>query len=404
MDKGLHLLAVAAYAVVCAIGAFHPTAGAVLIGLFAVGASIRAILSNLTMIGIVLLLVVASIAFPILAPLPLIVGIVLFLKRLAFVFEHFALVLVGVVVYGAAFALQSWGMALYWSLAPLITLAPSSLVWPLGSVAAAGALVMHVALLVCGRMGYRTATALEIMSILPLLLMSLLLPFLKVAFDFVPPLEGGIASGATDAVLAGKSAAVGMAAKAAPVGMAAKAAPVGMAVKHVDLMAAKAAPVGMAAKHVDLMAAKAAPVGMAAKHGPVVGSPGMYTDAQGTLAGRLFQEAGGLRGTDSVGHTHFHVQATPHAEIHTDAAYHTQFHVQDSGGHHTVSDASFQTKFHVQPFGNDILLKQPNGTLVYTAKFIGQDAHIYDASHTLVAKVANAPRTFTCFRGLPGVG
>lgn len=190
---------------------------------------------------------------------------------------------------------------------------------------------MHVALWVCARMGYRTAIALEIMSIIPLLIVSLILPFLKLSFDF-------------------------------------------------------------------------APVGMAAKHTSLAEAPTVYSDPQGTFVGRLLHEAGGLRVTDNVGRTTFHVQNMPPAEIHTDASYHTQFPVQVTGEHHTVSDAAFQAKFRIQPFGSGLLLKRRNGTNLYMATFIGQDAHVDDSQQVLVAKVANAPRSSTLFRGLLGAG
>lgn len=197
-DNSVHWAAVGAYALLCAIGSVSQEAGAVLLILFAVGASLRALFRNAWMIALMLLAAGLGTVFPPVGIAIAVIAAILFLRRISFLLDHAVLIGLGLVVYGAAIVAILAGKdfasaAVAW--AELSPLRDESrlLVTAFGSGAISAAL-LHRVLLSSYRRGYTTATTLEIMSMIPLLLLSLIMPLLKLHFSAEVPVEAPVSA------------------------------------------------------------------------------------------------------------------------------------------------------------------------------------------------------------------
>jgi hypothetical protein len=162
----VHWTAVAGYAFMCAAGSYNMWEGLVLLGFFAIIAAIRAIFSNPLMLFIVLAIAGISAVFPPAAILLPIIAVFLFCKRLAFLASHIKIVAAGLVVYAIAIAVAICGKN------PDINAVTAG-------YGVMGAVIMHLTLCATRRLGYSAAQAVEIMSVVPLLLAAMILPFLK---------------------------------------------------------------------------------------------------------------------------------------------------------------------------------------------------------------------------------
>jgi hypothetical protein len=175
----LHVTIVIGYGLICGVGVADINTGLLLLIMLAGAAALRAILKSLPVLGILALLVAGSVVFPVLAILPFGYGLYLLFRRIRFFLENFGVIILGLVLYGGALLLQVYGT----DLAASVRLLP----WVGAPIAGAvGVIAAHLLLLRAYAKGYTTRRAFEIMSIVPLLLLSLLLPLIKVAFDVHP--------------------------------------------------------------------------------------------------------------------------------------------------------------------------------------------------------------------------
>lgn len=199
----LHIIIVVGYGGICAAGALDIGTGLLLLITLAAAAALRAILKSLPVLAVLALLVVASVIIPFLAILPFGYGMYLLFRRIRFFLENFSVILLGLVMYGGAVLLQIYATDLAQS---------ADLPEPMGAPLAAlvGGLGAHVLLARAYAMGYTTRRAFEIMSIVPLLILSLLLPLIKAAFDF-HPVAFDAHTGVGDAFAAGDAMASPMA-------------------------------------------------------------------------------------------------------------------------------------------------------------------------------------------------
>lgn len=198
--EGAHWAAVWLYGALCAIGAVSTELGLGLLALFAILASLRVLLRNRIMLALMAAAAVAGSIFPPLGVVLAVVALLLLLKRIAFIFENIRVIGLGLVVYSVAIAAMAGadGIAqsvLEWMAVPALQDSGTRhVVAGLGTGALTSAL-MHDVLLKTYKRGYSTEKALEIMSMIPLLLMSLLLPLLKMHFNMEVPAEPGFAGG-----------------------------------------------------------------------------------------------------------------------------------------------------------------------------------------------------------------
>ncbi len=179
VDGIVRLFAPILYGFICGVGSYSHDLGIAGIALFALIGSLISIFKNLSLFLGMLALGIASIVFPPLGIVAVCVMVFLFFRRLSFLLQHIHLIILGLGCYGLAFVLiyaapleaaqQDWRVPVA--------------IWLLGSVA------FHLALLMAKKMGYSAKVALEIMSLLPLLLIAFILPFLKlhIGVDHVGP-------------------------------------------------------------------------------------------------------------------------------------------------------------------------------------------------------------------------
>ncbi len=191
-----HWTAVWLYGSLCAIGALSPVAGAVLLTFFAFCASLRVLLRNGWLLALMAGAAAASTFFPPLGVLLALVAIYFLLRRIAFIFENIRVIGLGLLVYGVAVgamlgADEAARAALEWTAVPALQdETVRHVLAGLGAGALTSAL-MHDVLVTTYKRGYTTAKALEIMSMIPLLLLSLLLPLLKLHFSVEVPAGPG---------------------------------------------------------------------------------------------------------------------------------------------------------------------------------------------------------------------
>lgn len=192
----IHWTAVWLYGALCAVGALSPVAGAVLLTVFAFCASLRVLVRNGWMLAAMAGAAAVSRIVPQLGILLAVVAIFLLLRRIAFIFQNIRVIGLGLIVYGVAVgamvgADEAARAALEWTAVPgLQDETVRHLLAGLGAGALTSAL-MHDVLVTTYKRGYTTAKALEIMSMIPLLLLSLLLPLLKLHFSVEAPVEPG---------------------------------------------------------------------------------------------------------------------------------------------------------------------------------------------------------------------
>jgi hypothetical protein len=157
------------YGFICGVGSFNHDLGIAGIALFAFIGSLISIFKNLSLFLGMLALGIASMIFPILGIVAVCVMVFLFFRRLTFLLQHINLIILGLGCYGLAFVL------IY--VAPLaMTLQDWRIPVAIGLL---GTVAFYFALLMAKKMGYSAKVALEIMSLLPLLLIAFILPFLK---------------------------------------------------------------------------------------------------------------------------------------------------------------------------------------------------------------------------------
>ncbi|MBK6533726.1 MAG: hypothetical protein IPF99_30315 [Deltaproteobacteria bacterium] len=196
--EGVHWLTVGVYGGLCAIGAIAPEAGVVLLAVFALVASLRVLLRNGPLLAVMAAAAVVGTFFPPLGVVLAVVAIFLLVRRIAFVFENIHVIGLGLVVYGVAIGAMAASeeiarTVLEWTTVPALQDADTRhLLAALGTGALTSAL-MHDVLVKTYKRGYSTEKALEIMSMIPLLLLSLVLPLLKLHFNVEVPAEPGFA-------------------------------------------------------------------------------------------------------------------------------------------------------------------------------------------------------------------
>lgn len=186
-QQSMFWVAVCIYSLLLLVGSVQPMIGIIGLLLLGVAALFKVIIRNFQVIGILLLLGIAAMAIPFLLIIYIPVLLYFFIKRLGYLFQHFGLVVAGLFIYFFPIGIMVNGMV-ETSLA--IGLLIPVVLFPL------------ILKSFVDNRGYTVQKALEIMSEAPILIISIVLPFLKlnIGADFA---EGG---GSGEAV-AGEAAA-----------------------------------------------------------------------------------------------------------------------------------------------------------------------------------------------------
>jgi hypothetical protein len=170
---------------VCAIGVLDPLWGALLLALFAATGSIRALRKNLWLPLFAVAATVASRFVPVVGLVLAAATVILLLARAVYLVRNLRVVTLGLLAYAMAIASAlalvpgvRWGATAYDL--PLRGVDPQGLA--VGGAFAGGTFFMLVALLHAARRGYPPPRALEVMSILPMILAGMVLPFATGAF------------------------------------------------------------------------------------------------------------------------------------------------------------------------------------------------------------------------------
>ena len=178
VQQTLFWVAVGSYSLLLLIGLVQPVIGIVGLLLLGVAALFKVIIRNFQVIGILLLLGIAAMAIPFLLIIYIPVLLYFFIKRLGYLFQHFGLVMAGLFIYffpigmmanGAVESTPAVGVVIPFVLFPIIL---KSFV---------------------DNRGYTVQKALEIMSEAPILIISIILPFLKlnIGADFAEGVGSG---------------------------------------------------------------------------------------------------------------------------------------------------------------------------------------------------------------------
>jgi hypothetical protein len=192
----LHTLTVVSFGFILAAGVQDWKIGASLLGGYAALASLRTVFRSLKFILLVTLVVSVSILFPVLAPVTAVITVWLLLRRLNFLVENWSIIWRGTLVYALPVALWIWHREI--KVIDDFSLGQNAVdpqVLRLGIYFAIGTLTMHLFLIYAYHKGYSTARTLEIISIIPLLLASLVLVFLKISFHSAPDFHDGVHPG-----------------------------------------------------------------------------------------------------------------------------------------------------------------------------------------------------------------
>lgn len=168
-DK-IHIISVLAYAMICALGSLCPPIGVAFIALFALVGSFIAIIRNIPILMLVLLIGGLSVAIPPIGIVAFLIMVYLFIRRVGFLIHHWKLILLGIFAYSSAIGLVFLGSLF------------NGNVLGICAMGVIGGLIFHAVLNWANSNGYATEKAIEIMSIIPLLLISFILPFLKLHF------------------------------------------------------------------------------------------------------------------------------------------------------------------------------------------------------------------------------
>lgn len=178
VQQTLFWVAVGVYSLLLLIGSVQPIIGIIGLLLLGVAALFKVIIRNFQVIGILLLLGIAAMAIPFLLIIYIPVLLYFFIKRLGYLFQHFGLVMAGLFIYffpigmmvnGASESTPAVGVIIPVALFPIIL---KSFV---------------------DNRGYTVQKALEIMSEAPILIISIVLPFLKlnIGADFAEGVGSG---------------------------------------------------------------------------------------------------------------------------------------------------------------------------------------------------------------------
>ena len=187
VQQNLFWVAVGIYSLLLLVGSVQPIIGIVGLLLLAVAALFKVIIRNFQVIGILLLLGIAAMAIPFLLIIYIPVLLYFFIKRLGYLFQHFGLVMAGLFIYFFPIGMMANG---------------ASESTPAVGVIIPVALFPIILKSFVDNRGYTVQKALEIMSEAPILIISIVLPFLKlnIGADFAE----GVGSGET---VAGEAAA-----------------------------------------------------------------------------------------------------------------------------------------------------------------------------------------------------
>lgn len=173
---------IAGYGAVCAVGAIDLLTGAVLLAVVVAVASVRAVSRNPYVAAAVCVATVAARFYPPFALALAFATVAFLLARAVFLLRNLRVVCLGLLAYAVAvgcffFATPSARRLLAAPAAPGV-LSGLEPVWVGAPLAlAAGCLFMALALALAGRGGYAPARALEVMSVLPMVIGGMIVPF-----------------------------------------------------------------------------------------------------------------------------------------------------------------------------------------------------------------------------------
>ena len=168
-DK-IHVVSVLAYAMICGLGSLCPPVGVAFIAIFALIGTFIAIIRNIQILMLVLFIGGLSVAIPPIGFVAFLIMVYLFIRRVRFLIYHWKLILLGIMAYSMAIGLMYLGSLF------------NENVLAICAMGVIGGLVFHSVLDWARSNGYSAEKAIEIMSIIPLLLISFILPFLKLHF------------------------------------------------------------------------------------------------------------------------------------------------------------------------------------------------------------------------------
>ncbi len=166
----IHIVSVLAYAMICGLGSLCPPIGVAFIALFALVGTFIAIIRNIQILMLVLFIGGLSVAIPPIGIVAFLIMVYLFIRRVGFLIHHWKLILLGIVAYSMAMGVMYLGSLF------------NGNVLAICAMGVIGGLIFHSVLHWANTNGYSAEKAIEIMSIIPLLLISIILPFLKLHF------------------------------------------------------------------------------------------------------------------------------------------------------------------------------------------------------------------------------
>ena len=178
VQQTLFWVAVGVYSLLLLIGSVQPIIGIIGLLLLGVAALFKIIIRNFQVIGILLLLGIAATAVPFLLIIYIPVLLYFFIKRLGYLFQHFGLVMAGLFIYFFPIGMMANG---------------ASESTPAVGVIIPVALFPIILKSFVDNRGYTVQKALEIMSEAPILIISIVLPFLKlnIGADFAEGVGSG---------------------------------------------------------------------------------------------------------------------------------------------------------------------------------------------------------------------
>ena len=178
VQQTLFWVAVGVYSLLLLIGSVQPIIGIIGLLLLGVAALFKVIIRNFQVIGILLLLGIAAMAIPFLLIIYIPVLLYFFIKRLGYLFQHFGLVMAGLFIYFFPIGMMANG---------------ASESTPAVGVIIPVALFPIILKSFVDNRGYTVQKALEIMSEAPILIISIVLPFLKlnIGADFAEGVGSG---------------------------------------------------------------------------------------------------------------------------------------------------------------------------------------------------------------------
>ena len=178
VQQTLFWVAVGVYSLLLLIGSVQPIIGIIGLLLLGVAALFKIIIRNFQVIGILLLLGIAATAVPFLLIIYIPVLLYFFIKRLGYLFQHFGLVMAGLFIYFFPIGLMANGAS---ESTPAIGVIIPIALFPI------------ILKSFVDNRGYTVQKALEIMSEAPILIISIVLPFLKlnIGADFAEGVGSG---------------------------------------------------------------------------------------------------------------------------------------------------------------------------------------------------------------------